>query len=176
MKRFKRFSVFLLSLAFLFGCSKGDKVPNNESKTPVKGETTSNKGNTKAPQGITVNKISFQEVGMDSLPPNMNNSINNFKANRGYLVYDYNGYYYIAVFSGKKNTGGYSIKVLSIEDNEGKTNIVVEEKNPPKGAIVTQVITYPYTVVKATGITPNITVTTTTGETLEKIMKEGELY
>jgi hypothetical protein len=176
MRKLVCFSIFLFSLTFLFGCSSNKNVGNESSKVPVEEKTAPANGSPKIPQGITVNNISFEEVGEDSLPPNMSRSINNLKANRGYILYSYKGYYYIALFSGQKSTGGYGIKVISIEDNEGKTNIIVQETAPPQGAIVTQVITYPYTVVKAGGITPNITVKTTQGETLEKLLNEGEMH
>lgn len=129
------------------------------------------------PEEAALNEVDFEVIEDDEkLPPNMENSINILKANRGFLIYDYNGSYYIAVFSGKKNTGGYEIKVLSVEDNKGKANILVEESAPKQGSIVTQAITYPYTVVKVSGITSYIAVKNAKGEEFEKLMKNGEMH
>jgi hypothetical protein len=110
--------------------------------------------------GITTNKINFEELGTKDVPSQLMSKIQNYKSNRGFLSMtdDKTGYIYIAILSGKKNTGGYSIKVKSIEDIEGKTKVIVHENSPKPNMLVTDVITYPYTVVKATGITPNITV------------------
>jgi hypothetical protein len=47
----------------------------------------------------------------------------------------------IAAFAGMKNTGGYSIQIAELN---GRTDIVL--KSPPKDAMVTQAINYPYKV------------------------------
>ncbi|MBL4936735.1 protease complex subunit PrcB family protein [Clostridium sp. YIM B02515] len=182
MKRYKKIFALIIVLSLLAGCNKtpiqnvkSNSQINNDTasaKEPGKNENSSNE----TKKGITMNKISFEEVSAGNLPSNLDTSIKVLKANRGYLITEYNDWYYITVFSGKKSTGGYSIKVLSVEDNEGKTNIVVEEKSPKQQDIVTQAITYPYTVVKLKGITPNITIKNTKGETLEKVLKEEQMY
>jgi hypothetical protein len=172
MKRTKNFFLLAFSLTFLFGCSSNPS-DNKRTGAPIDKGTASAK---EVPKGITVNKIKFEVVNYDKLPPNMINSINILKANRGYIVSEDNGYYYITIFSGRKNTGGYTIKVLSVEDNEGRTNIEAEEKGPGSQDIVTQVITYPYTTIKVTGIAPNFNIRNTQGETFERIMKQGEVH
>lgn len=164
MKKNKKLLILTLSLILFMGYS----LINIKQK-----ETTFANSGTEV---ITTNEISFEEVSTDKLPPNMSNSINVLKSNRGYLMYSHEGDNYIVVFSGKRNTGGYSIKVISIKDNEGKTNIVVEEKTPQQGDMVTQVITYPYTVIKVKGINSNFILKTTKDEILEKVMKEGQIY
>lgn len=53
---------------------------------------------------------------------------------------------YLAVFWGEKTTGGYAVEVESAK-LEGRTVTVgLRLREPPEGAIVTQAITYPYTV------------------------------
>lgn len=169
--KFLKITTLLVILLFSLTACNTSKVTVKQTEIGKQTETGK-----KDPQGITVNKINFEQAKDEELPPNMDNSIRNLKPNKGFLVYDYNGYYYITIFAGKKNTGGYSIKVLSIEDNEGKTFILVEEKSPSKDDIVTQVITYPYTTIKVRGITPNITIENEGGEKYERLLKEGDIY
>ena len=111
-------------------------------------------------QGIVNNKIKFEVVNNEDAPQVLMEMVNKRKGEKGfiYTIDDSSGYIYIAVMSGEKPTGGYSIEVTGIEDNEGRTNVFVNELTPSKDMIVTQVITNPYTIVRAKGITPNITV------------------
>ncbi|WP_316633787.1 protease complex subunit PrcB family protein [uncultured Flavobacterium sp.] len=55
---------------------------------------------------------------------------------------------YVILNMGEKNTGGYSIGVEKVEETDKNIIITVKENNPAPDAMVTQVITYPYTVVK----------------------------
>lgn len=55
---------------------------------------------------------------------------------------------YVILNMGEKNTGGYSIGVEKVEETDKNIIITVKENNPATDAMVMQVITYPYTVVK----------------------------
>lgn len=55
---------------------------------------------------------------------------------------------YVVLNMGEKNTGGYSIGVEKVEETDKNIIITVKEHNPAPDAMVMQVITYPYTVVK----------------------------
>lgn len=55
---------------------------------------------------------------------------------------------YVILNMGEKNTGGYSIGVEKVEETDKNIIITVKENNPAADAMVMQVITYPYTVVK----------------------------
>jgi len=56
----------------------------------------------------------------------------------------------VFVFAGMRNTGGYSVDVRGAKV-EGDTLVLdAVVQGPPAGAIVTQVITYPYAVVAVT--------------------------
>lgn len=124
-------------------------------------------------QSIVNNKIDFQVINEVDAPKALIEKLKDNKENRGfiYTVDDSTGYIYIAVMSGAKSTGGHSIQVTGIEDNEGRTNVFVKEVSPAKDSMVTQVITYPYTIVKARGITPNITVKNSKGEKFNSLNK-----
>lgn len=53
----------------------------------------------------------------------------------------------VFVFAGERRTGGYSVEVRGAT-LDGETLVLEGEvKGPPRGAIVTQAITYPYAVV-----------------------------
>jgi len=55
---------------------------------------------------------------------------------------------YVILNMGEKNTGGYSIGVEKVEETDKNIIITIKEVSPAADAMVMQVITYPYTVVK----------------------------
>lgn len=55
---------------------------------------------------------------------------------------------YVILNMGQKNTGGYSIDVEKVEETDSNIIITVKENNPAPDAMLMQVITYPYTVIK----------------------------
>lgn len=61
---------------------------------------------------------------------------------------DINNSNYVILNMGEKNTGGYSIGVDKVEETDKNIIITVKENAPATDAMVMQVITYPYTVVK----------------------------
>lgn len=54
----------------------------------------------------------------------------------------------IAVFSGEKRTGGYSILVDKIIQRNGKIFVYIKEIQPPAGSVVTMALTQPFHIVK----------------------------
>jgi hypothetical protein len=61
---------------------------------------------------------------------------------------DINNSNYVILNMGEKSTGGYSIGVDKVEETYKNIIITVKENAPAKDAMLLQVITYPYTVVK----------------------------
>ncbi|WP_431242295.1 protease complex subunit PrcB family protein [Flavobacterium sp. P21] len=61
---------------------------------------------------------------------------------------DINNSNYVILNMGEKNTSGYSIGVEKVEETDKNIIITVKENNPAPDAMVMQVISYPYTVVK----------------------------
>ncbi|WP_163195756.1 protease complex subunit PrcB family protein [Clostridium thermarum] len=157
MKSLLKLTAVVAICALVAGCAKKGGLDTDEPKVNTDPVVTVGAKLESESQGITVNKISFEEVAEADIPDNLKDKIESSKFHRGFLYEEVDGYYYIAIFSGEKPTGGYGIKAVSIEDNEGATNIFVEETAPAEGDFVATVITYPYTVIKATGITPDIT-------------------
>ena len=56
----------------------------------------------------------------------------------------------IAVFSGKKRTGGYGVDLTRIEENleKGKLEVFFLETHPSPKSMVIQALTQPYAIVK----------------------------
>ena len=104
-------------------------------------------------QGITVNPIQFEVIDINTLSEEMISEIEGLKSQKGYEFWQQeDGSFLILISAGEKLTGGYGIEVVSIEDNEGKTLIAMKESEP-EGDMNLQALTYPFVVVKASGIT-----------------------
>lgn len=54
----------------------------------------------------------------------------------------------IAVSMGEQRTGGHSIEIQKIEEGRYGLEVLVSEAFPPPGALVTQVLTQPYHIIK----------------------------
>lgn len=91
---------------------------------------------------------------------------------RGYYVDSLNQddapYYYI-ICSGKKNSGGYTLKIKEVSKNNNQTEIIVEEIAPSKSEIVTMAITYPTIIVEFPEYQNNIVIKNTKGELFSKL-------
>lgn len=168
----KKLAIFILIAAITMttGCVKNGAVnvkPNVGSPaTSVKTDKD------KAPsQGITLNKIKFDKVEEDKAPKAITDKLESLRKNKGFTYVEDkdSGEIYIAVFMGEKLSGGYSIEVVSVEDSDGKTVVEVKEKAPQQGDMVTEVLTYPFVIIKAKGVTPNISVSNTEGEAYKKL-------
>lgn len=157
----------VLSVSVLTGCTVASI--NDEDLKP-KETTVKIPENTGVPQGITVNKINFNTITeMSDLPESVLNAIMAMKEKRGYTYFEYEDGYMLVVFMGEKNTGGYGIEVASVEDNEGRTVVLVKETAPEKDAMVIQVVTYPFTVVTMKGVTNNFHIVNEADEPYEFI-------
>lgn len=186
MKKFAVFTLIIIVTMIAVGCmpkpkyiseqipsgaiSSDSKVPENpKDSAPANGQASSGTVSSApkapdSPKGFTVNKISFTEVKLENASEEIKQFIEKNKANRGYHYFmDKSGEITLIVFSGEKNSGGYDIKIQSIEDNEGRAVVVVKETAPPKDAIVTMALTYPVTIVKFKGTTTNFVISNTEG-------------
>jgi hypothetical protein len=165
----KSFAIILTALLFT-GCSKPDinSPLTNDSSTIVEGDQRQGSNEviddvlvdpnpspvTSGNQGFTVNQIAFEVVDETTLSEQMLTEIETLKLSRGYYSWlQDDGSYLIFIGAGEKPTGGYTIEVTSMEDNEGKTNIFVKEAPPADNVRVMQVISYPYVIIKASQIT-----------------------
>lgn len=144
-------SICLLLVGCSFGIKEKDNNPEPEKEFPLEG---------------TINGYSYKisSVDMDG---------NRKKTERGYYIDTLNqpnAPYYYFITSGEKNTGGYSIKVKSMDvDNEGNAKVIVIEENPPKDAIVTMAFTYPTVVIEVNKAFKSIKIENTSGIEFQEI-------
>ncbi len=149
--------ILILILAFsLTGCA-------SNSPTPDKGNIKEDRAKSNPPQSITINNIDFEVV--NEVP-----ELNEMPHDRGFRAIEKEDGYLILISMGEKNTGGYSIEVLNVVDNEGITTIITKVTAPEKDQITTQAITYPKTAIKiAKNISPNFYVVDDKGKAYNAI-------
>lgn len=154
----------LVLVIVLGGCTVNNKPLSTQTLTPI---TTTSK---KPIQGITVNDIKFQILDATLLNDNIKAEVDDLISNKGYYYWlDENNIFTLLIAMGEKTTGGYAIEVMSIEDNEGKTVVLVKETGPEKDQMVTQAITYPYIIVTMQGVTDQFRISNTHNEIYEFI-------
>lgn len=162
------FMILLIGAMVFTGCTK--KVVEDEpiveedpivEEEPIVEENPNN--------GITVNVIEFETIGFDALNEEVQIEVDQLKLERGYNYWESNGGYVLFIGSGLKATGGFGIEVLSVEDNEGKTIVSVSETSPEPGAMVTQVIEYPFTLIQFKGTTDDFTIKNQDGTAFDRI-------
>lgn len=152
-------SIIVLSIVFSSCTIDNKDVQTSPTNTP---NSTAQVPSPSPVQGITVNKIDFKELDIAELEDALVNQINEFSKTGGYYFWvDDKGVFTVFIGMGARPTGGYSIKVISVEDNEGNTNIQVEETVPKADEMVTQAITYPYTIIEIKGVTDRFHVVNT---------------
>lgn len=61
---------------------------------------------------------------------------------------------YLIVSAGERPTGGYSLKIQSVERSESKIVVTATLKAPPSGSVTTQVLTYPIQTIRLSKIKP----------------------
>jgi hypothetical protein len=61
---------------------------------------------------------------------------------------------YLAAYWGEKPTGGYSMSVRSARLEGDRVTVRLALKEPPRDAILTQALTYPYAVAVIRGLSP----------------------
>lgn len=149
-----------LILAFgltLSGCAQNITEQRNVPTESIKDSQQGSPSGTN--QGITVNIIPFEVLR--NFPTQGKQPL----TERGHQVFQSNNKYIIVISSGEKKTGGYTIGVTQVEDNEGKTIITVSETSPTQGDMTTQVITYPAVAIKiGNNISPDFVVKDVKGE------------
>ncbi len=97
-------------------------------------------------------ELSVATVDYEDLPEVLQDKVDDLKSTKNYKAYEYNDYIYLLATMGKRNTGGYDIDfedVYKVEKNDDFiVKAVIDTDEPGSDDIVTQAITYPYSVVK----------------------------
>ncbi|AEE96914.1 protease complex subunit PrcB family protein [Mahella australiensis] len=95
------------------------------------------------------NNIKYEKIDVSDAPLKLQETIEQVKKKKGYIYYTENDSDYIYVAAGEKPTGGYTVEVLDlIENKNGKLTLTVRFTEPGKNDMVTQVITYPYALIR----------------------------
>jgi len=155
MKRILSLILISVLIFSLVGCKSDEKFVGEE-KLSKSSEIDGKEED--APQGITVNEIDFERITIGDLDLELQSTINELKMEKGYkLIKDESSeYYYLAVFAGEKPSAGYDVKISRVIDNEGVTDVIVQDIAPDKDMMVAEVLTYPMDIIKLTGVTDNI--------------------
>lgn len=146
MKPFKKSQIiFILMLIFvvsLAGCSP-------KTSDDATNETTETTG---IPAEDFGTPIDYDTVYIEELPMDIQLQIDALIVQRGYYKWTTeDGSNYLLISSGEKPTGGYGMMLVSFGDYNGEYKVLVGEGKPAKDAVVPQIITYPYIVIKYVG-------------------------
>ena len=128
----KRLSSILLAF-ILFSCASKKEVVSNNALYEVLTEQSTGGANFRFYEILTESK----EINMLLGDPNLKNKIQ---------PSDINTSNFVILNMGTQSSGGYFMKVKSVEETPDNITIVTED-GKPKG-IAASVISYPYTVVK----------------------------
>lgn len=156
----KKIVLIVLALFLITGCSS-EKPTKNPEPVTKSGEAIKNTNTIRPDEnmGITINKIYFDKI-----------ETNTKVTKRGYFVEPRTDGYDITICSGEKPSAGYGISVKMIEDNEGKTNIVVEETEPIARQSYALVITHPTTTISiGNNISPDFHVSNSKGDIFPQV-------
>ena len=97
-------------------------------------------------------KLSVASVDYEDLPEVLQDKVDDLKSTKNFKAYEYNDYIYLMATMGKKSTGGYDIvfdDVYKVEnDNDFIVKAVIDTDEPSSDDMVTQAVTYPYSIVK----------------------------
>lgn len=91
--------------------------------------------------------VYFERVNPDALG-DVADKIDRAKTEAGYELFRSGNNDYIVVYAGERPTADYTVEIISIAVEEGKTIVTVKETSPAEGDITAQVITYPYDVAR----------------------------
>lgn len=127
---------------FIAACSTSGKA-NTDNYAGKKGDSAKMK----------TELLKFRIEDVNALPSNVKKAVDSLletKQQGSRLVADKERTF-LAVSIGERPTGGYSVNVKRIAKGNDTLYVDAIEEQPPQGAVVTQVLTYPYTVVSVPG-------------------------
>ena len=96
--------------------------------------------------------VEFNVVEPDNIPVQISEVLPNYRMKEKALVCKVNNEIYVVVTRGEKKTSGYEVDIkeikLSNENGEEVLTVYAEFEDPKPGEITTQILTYPYIIVK----------------------------
>jgi hypothetical protein len=138
----------LLFLIFLLGCTAGGIEKNFPRPLPF---TTVRNG--------TFSQ--FREPGLYRIRSSKefeslwNRVFSRTQPDPAYPSINFETHEILGVFLGRRNTGGYSIKILKIIEYTDHVKVLVRKTEPDKGQMVIQVLTSPFHLVKIPAVSPS---------------------
>ncbi len=146
--------MFILCLTvFIVGCYDNSILflENSNDKSHNSGHSNSNSNsnsNSSNDSNISSYELNnYQKPEEESLPEEIKNWVNrSLSINLGQSKI-YGSWRYILVTYGEKPSGGYYVNIEDVKVLEDKVEVDVRFKEPQKGDMVTQAITYPYDLV-----------------------------
>lgn len=164
--------ISILAVSILAGCTKDkEKTPaiNEETQTEQTEQTKDkNVDETENNKNVTFEIIEkFDEEALKMIDEKTK------EKGYGILSRDDNSVV-IFIASGEKLSGGYGIKVKTVEEKDGVITITVEETAPEEGAMVITALTYPYTVIRLDTKATEFVIVNTEGEEFTNLDKKVE--
>lgn len=102
---------------------------------------------------MNTESLNYTVEDFDHLPPKVKKETEKLKESisksQSAVTVDDRTYLIIAL--GKRPTGGYSVTVSKVEQQDSTLQVYAQEKTPAEGSMVIQVISYPLTVVSVNG-------------------------
>ncbi len=95
-----------------------------------------------------LNSISFTNIETIQLSDELNEKMQEIKMTENYKAYNIENSTYLVASWGQKNTGGYEIEFIDIEESSEDIKAKLKFTEPGEEDVVTQAITYPLAVVK----------------------------
>lgn len=92
--------------------------------------------------------IQFTILEEDNIPISVKEWVEQNKERESNIIIDDNDKSYIAIIRGEKRTGGYSISIKDIEEQDESILVKVEYLDPDPEKMVMQIITYPFLVIE----------------------------
>ena len=165
--------ISILAVSILAGCTKDKEKTsaiNEQTKQTEQTEQTEDKNVDETENNKNVTFEIIEEFDEEALK-----MIDEKTKEKGYgiLSRDDNSVV-IFIASGEKPSGGYGIKVKTVEEKDGVITITVEETAPEEGAMVITALTYPYTVIRLDTKATEFVIVNTEGEEFTNLDKKVE--
>lgn len=117
---------------------------------PVDGSNSSGKGES---EQMKTEPLDFTVEEPETLPTKVKTVVEKLTGSqsKNNVSLNVEGRTYLILALGERPTGGYHVNVSKVEQRDNILHVYAEEKAPAEGAMVIQVISYPYTVVSVEG-------------------------
>lgn len=101
-----------------------------------------------ARKDISQNQLPYDLVIINEAPELLQDKILEEKETPFAFMYVQGKDLYIAVGYGEKPSGGYSIRIVSIQEEEDRIKVITELISPKPDEVVVTVLTYPFVIIK----------------------------